>query len=454
MADHQQSLRQASIRAVTGTTHTYEGDWHALWDSLSTPGTTFNERMLNYINTSLSASYTEINSAMAALAAENSATTFQAMGTFTPGGDETAPTLSNATDTATGETTADVGVDTDEANGTLYVVVTTSSTSPTAAQVKLGQDNSAAAAAYASSQAVSSTGTKAFSATGLTASTAYTAHFMHEDAASNQSTVVKGNGFTTDSGAFDPLSAFSSGEDGFIFDPSNLASLDQAVTASTTPVTTDADPVGYIADLTGNGHHAAATAADTTRALYKTAGGLHWLESDGTNDKYRITPGTLLNNKAGCTIIFAGRGTTGGDRSLILIGKGDNAAFARAFFGKDSSDNIRGGGRRLDADSAVTITGTGDLNATDKVGQADLIYSSSDLNLYINGTLDTASTSFQTDGNTSATNSLGIGFLDNNAAAQFWLGRVYWFMVIDRVLDSTERAAYTTYAGAKAGLTL
>lgn len=85
MVDHQQSLRQASIRAVTGTTQTYEGDWHALWDSLGTSGTTFNERMLNYINTKLSASYTEINGAMAALAANNSVDNFQALGTFTPG---------------------------------------------------------------------------------------------------------------------------------------------------------------------------------------------------------------------------------------------------------------------------------------------------------------------------------------------------------------------------------
>ncbi len=85
MADIQQSLRQASIRAVTGTTYDHQGDWHALWDSLGTAGTTFNERMLNYINTKLSASYTEINGAMAALAANLTVDSFQAIGTFTPG---------------------------------------------------------------------------------------------------------------------------------------------------------------------------------------------------------------------------------------------------------------------------------------------------------------------------------------------------------------------------------
>lgn len=114
--------------------------------------------------------------------------------------DTTAPTLTNPTDTKTGSTTATLTVDTNEANGTLYAVATTSGTPPSAAQVKLGQDNSGVAAAYAANQAIVSTGTKTFNATGLTAATGYTAFFMHEDASSNQSTVSAANGFTTDAG--------------------------------------------------------------------------------------------------------------------------------------------------------------------------------------------------------------------------------------------------------------
>lgn len=123
--------------------------------------------------------------------------------------DTTAPTLSSPTDTATGQTTADVGVTTNEANGTLYCVVTTSGTPPSAAQVKAGQDNSSVAATFADDLAIASTGVKAFSATGLTAATAYTAHFMHEDALGNQSAVSSGNGFTTDSAATAPVVAAS-----------------------------------------------------------------------------------------------------------------------------------------------------------------------------------------------------------------------------------------------------
>ena len=113
------------------------------------------------------------------------------------GGDTTAPTLSNPAGTATGSTTADGTVDTDEGNGTLYAVVTTSSTNPSAAQVKAGQDHTGAAASYADSQAISTTGTKTFNASGLSPSTAYYFHFMHEDAATNQSSVASSASFTT-----------------------------------------------------------------------------------------------------------------------------------------------------------------------------------------------------------------------------------------------------------------
>lgn len=114
-----------------------------------------------------------------------------------PPPDITVPILSLPIDTVTGSTTADIGVTTDEANGTLYWVVTLSATPPTKAQVKAGQNSAGAAAAASGSQVISTTGAKTASATGLTADTAYTAHFMHEDAAANQSDVSTGNGLTT-----------------------------------------------------------------------------------------------------------------------------------------------------------------------------------------------------------------------------------------------------------------
>jgi len=116
--------------------------------------------------------------------------------------DVTAPTLSSPTDAANGSTAATGSVSTNEGNGTLYWVVSTSGTAPSAAQVKAGNDHTGSAAADSGSQAVSGTGVQTLSPapSGLTASTAYTIHFMHEDASANQSSVSSGDGFTTASG--------------------------------------------------------------------------------------------------------------------------------------------------------------------------------------------------------------------------------------------------------------
>lgn len=114
-------------------------------------------------------------------------------------GDTAAPTLTSPT--GTGGTLACSGsVSTDEANGTLYAVVTASATAPTAAQVKLGQDHTGAAALRVVSQAVTATGAQTLASGSVTAGTRYW-HCMHEDAATNQSAVVSSASFVVSSGS-------------------------------------------------------------------------------------------------------------------------------------------------------------------------------------------------------------------------------------------------------------
>lgn len=111
-----------------------------------------------------------------------------------PSSDTTAPTLSSAADSANGSTGASISVSTNEGNGTLYWYISTSSSPPSAANLKSGSG-----AVVAGNQAVSGTGTQNASPTGLTASTAYYAHFLHRDAAGNDSSIASGDGFTTSS---------------------------------------------------------------------------------------------------------------------------------------------------------------------------------------------------------------------------------------------------------------
>jgi hypothetical protein len=70
---------QASVRAVTGTAWSYEGDWHALFDLAAIPAGDFDGRLLAWINLRLTAAYTNINDAMAAFGYANGASSFQAM---------------------------------------------------------------------------------------------------------------------------------------------------------------------------------------------------------------------------------------------------------------------------------------------------------------------------------------------------------------------------------------
>jgi len=102
------------------------------------------------------------------------------------GGDVTPPILTLPTGVQTGATTASGTVTTDEGNGTLFYLATINATE-TAATIKAG-----------SSQTVSATGIQNVTVTGLTASTTYFLHYVHDDAATNESNVVTSASFTTD----------------------------------------------------------------------------------------------------------------------------------------------------------------------------------------------------------------------------------------------------------------
>jgi hypothetical protein len=77
-----QGDRQASVRALTGTALSYEGDWHALFDLVGIPVGDFNGRLLAWLNAQLAASYTNVNDAMQAFAASKGAVNWSSLGSF------------------------------------------------------------------------------------------------------------------------------------------------------------------------------------------------------------------------------------------------------------------------------------------------------------------------------------------------------------------------------------
>jgi len=100
--------------------------------------------------------------------------------------DSTPPSLTSPTGTATGSTTATGSVSTSEANGTLYRLASTNATE-TAAAIK----------AAGLTQGVSATGAQAVTFSGLASGTTYYAHYVHTDAAGNDSAASSSASFTT-----------------------------------------------------------------------------------------------------------------------------------------------------------------------------------------------------------------------------------------------------------------
>lgn len=82
--------------------------------------------------------------------------------------------------------------------------------------------------------------------------------------------------------AFTPASLFVGGYAGAYFDISDIASLKQN-SNGTGAVTADGDPVGYVADKSGNGKNIVQPTAGK-RPIYRTSGGLAWLDFDGVDD--------------------------------------------------------------------------------------------------------------------------------------------------------------------------
>lgn len=188
--------------------------------------------------------------------------------------DTTPPTLSSPAGAATGATTASGSVSTDEGNGTLYAVVTTSATAPSVAQVQAGQDHTGAAAAFSTNQAVSASGTQNITggATGLSASTTYYWHYQQEDTATNDSTVVSSASFTTSAiptisltDAFHNGSTLLASETGitcYVLDPS-----DASLVATVSSLTTDAS--GVLDDI----QHASMSTSTSYWVIVKFSGG-------------------------------------------------------------------------------------------------------------------------------------------------------------------------------------
>jgi hypothetical protein len=75
----------AAVRGETGTSGTYLEDWHALFTADGIAAGPFNQRMIGWVNLTLTTSYTSLNDAMNAFAIDQGFERWTDMNTFTLG---------------------------------------------------------------------------------------------------------------------------------------------------------------------------------------------------------------------------------------------------------------------------------------------------------------------------------------------------------------------------------
>lgn len=241
--------------------------------------------------------------------------------------DTTAPTLSAATASANGPTAANASVTTNEATGTLYSLINTSA-SATAAAVKAG-----------ASQVVTATGVQSLTPTGLTAgTTGYRVHFLHRDAAGNDSAVLTTAAFNTPA------------------EPDTLAPVLSAATAAATGPTASSGSV-TTDEANGTLYWVTNTNASATASVVK-AGSSQPVTASGVQN---TTSSGLTANTATYRTHYLHRDAAGNDSTVRTT-----TAFATPVV-PDTTPPVMGGALSRSGLSTTGYTVTG-YTATDDVG--------------------------------------------------------------------------------------
>tara|TARA_R110001632_G_scaffold2432_1_gene10912 strand:+ start:26 stop:811 length:786 start_codon:yes stop_codon:yes gene_type:complete len=252
-------------------------------------------------------------------------------------------------------------------------------------------------------------------------------------------------GVTNVRGGFNPLSLFANSEQGAWYDPSDLTTLFQNSDGTTAVAV--GDPVGYIADKSGNANHAI-QATSAKRPTLRESGGLYYLEFSGaqglrTSGNVDFTGTDTMNVFVGVKKdddttdnILEHSANIGGNNGTFRVHSGTSGLYRNQSKGSvlsnaNNSDNA--------APSTNVLTGKSKI--------------STDLNvLRIDGVEAGTSTSNQGTGNY-ISEQLNIGSRNNGSSAQL-SGRIY-SMVIRNVLSSDADIASTeAYVANKTGVSL
>jgi len=226
----------------------------------------------------------------------------------------------------------------------------------------------------------------------------------------------------------------------FEFAPEHMFQMSNGTMA----VTAADDPVGYVADLSGNGRHIVQATAGN-RPLYKTDGAAHWIEFDGVNDRLRAAGLAPLDANINMTFVVMTRGPgTSGLQNVLsftstvnsgwMVGVGKSNQFIEITTRGENSANPAEVSPLVGYDDTdVFITRTIDNSRKGSV--------------YVNKMTDPYDASGY---GASMCNQFSISARDNAFPQRFYRGRVYFAAIYRRELTAQEIVDLRNYALGKA----
>ena len=242
------------------------------------------------------------------------------------------------------------------------------------------------------------------------------------------------------------------------FDPRQISGLGLWLDASDASTITIATGVSAWNDKSGNGRNfAQATGANQPARISAGQNGRNTVRGDGINDYMTMSSGfNLLRNVAGATLVAVRKWVTSPSTSLTMlnISIGGSVSPARAALsGAVATANKASlGGRRTDVDIFASAESAASVAAGFEIHLGLFDYANSDVYQYINGSLDGSNTTFQTNGNTSDTDSAGVGLFANAGGFSLSHTEIGEMLVYPKALAVTDRQAVEGYLAHKWGI--
>lgn len=238
-----------------------------------------------------------------------------------------------------------------------------------------------------------------------------------------------------------------------VFNPLDLSPVFWIDASDPSTITSSSGKVSQWNDKSGNGYHVTqSTSTQQPNNDTQTLNGRTVIDFDGGDFLQNLSGSIIGKNVTGLTIYALVKYDTLSTGERVVF-KANAGSFARVqLYCSSVSGVLRVGGRTLDADSLAFASSSSKstIKWYTQVGVFD--YANTDLNQYIDGTIDGQNTSFQFSTTTSNTNSPYLYIGSNEGGSGFLDGQIAEIIVYHSAHDATTRTKVLNYFASKWGV--